>query len=124
MVMVAEQRAKQMGLEGIAKNHMVSIDTAFSGKYYTGRRGRPANSKATGLIIGGRWKVYTDGDMNVIIAHKTKTGWVDEAFVSTLSAAFTWLVNKEVRQSDLSDLKAAVARIEQLRVEIIGIAAG
>lgn len=87
--------------------------------------GVPARKSNSGVIIGGRWKIQTGGDgLNVIVYRNQGKSWRAEAYVSTLAAALTWLVNQNVRESDLSDLKAVVARIEELRREIIGIAAG
>lgn len=113
--MVMATRQKQLGLTGIAGNTLIKVRTTPS------PLARSHTNQKQGLVIGGQWKITTD-ELNVTIFSHHGNRWQPEAYVSTLSAAYTWLINQEVRKSDLSDLKVVVARIEQLKREIIGIA--
>lgn len=77
-----------------------------------------------GLTIGGEWRISTDGDMNIVLSKRHKTRFVAEGYFFRLADALRYLVDAKVRQSDLSDLKAVVEKIEQLKRDIVGIAAG
>jgi hypothetical protein len=110
-MVAAGRQSKQMGLPTIEGNHVVT----------TVKRHR--RTIGPGLVIGGHWRITTD-ELNVVIAQYVGGRWRPEAYVTTLAAAFTWLVNHHVRGSEMSDLKDTVARIEQLKRDIIGIAAG
>jgi hypothetical protein len=108
---------KQFALDGIGK------DTRIPSKGLTGKLQQVGRAKA-GLVVGGRWKIQGDGDLNIVLWKLGGKSWHSEGYFMTLAAALRYLVDAEVRQSDLSDLKATVERIEAIKREIVGIAAG
>ncbi len=109
--------AKQLGLgDGIGK------DTRIPSKGLTGKLQQPGRDKK-GLVIGGVWKIQGDGDLNIVLCKRGGTSWHREGYLMRLYHALKYLVDAEVRRADLVDLKATVERIEQIKTEIIGIAA-
>jgi hypothetical protein len=116
----ATKRTRQFGMDGIHSDTLLPTGASPSAK----RKGG-AKYKSNGVIIGSKWKVQTMGDgLNITISKNTGKSWRVEAYVSSLAGALSWLVSQEVRESDLSDLRAVVERNEELRREIIGLAAG
>jgi hypothetical protein len=107
---------KQLGLTGIHGNAVVANKPIISAN----QRGRRRHGA---LLVGADWKIETDGDLNLILYRQGGKSWRAEGYFMTLTALLNYLVEAEVRRSDLSDLEVAVGRIEALKKEIIGIAA-
>jgi hypothetical protein len=86
--------------------------------------GLRARSKNTGIIIaGGKWKVATLGDrMNITVSRNQGKSWRVEGYFSNLKSAFNWLVDQQVRDSDLTDLKTLVKKIDEIKQEINNMA--
>lgn len=110
MVTVAmAPRAKQMGLPEIEHNHVVTTI-------------KPRHTAAKSLVINPKWKISSD-ELQFTISRFVGGRWRSEAYVMTLEAAYNWLVNQEIRDSDLADLKDAVNRVGALRRDILRLAA-
>lgn len=114
--MAQKTLVKQLGLIGIHGNTMVANKPIISAN----QRGRRRHGA---LLVGAGWKIETDGDLNFILYRQGGKSWRAEGYFMTLTALLNYLVDAEVRRSDLSDLELVVKNIETLRREIVGIAA-
>jgi hypothetical protein len=117
--MTTAKVTKQLGLPTISGNTTKGLTAT---KNLTGN-GR-AKYRNNGVIVGGNWKVATLGDgMNITVSRLQGKTWKPEGYFMTLHNAFKYLVDQQVRESDLTDLKAVIEKIEKLKADILGIAA-
>lgn len=71
------------------------------------------------MLIGEKWKIESD-TLNVTISRRIKSkkgkadSWRPECYVSTLRHALDWLVDQDVRDTHLADLKTIVAKQDEL----------
>ncbi len=70
------------------------------------------------MLIGEHWKIESD-DLNVIVSRRTvarkgkndgKEKWTAEAFCSSLQNALQWLVDQEVKETGLTDLRTVLKK--------------
>jgi hypothetical protein len=115
-VITQNKRIKQLGLTGIHPNSVMDTNPIISAN----KRGRKRHGA---LLVGADWKIETDSDLNIILYKRGGKHWRTEGYFLRLAEALSYLVDAEVRWSDLSDLRSVVSRIESLRNEIVGIAA-
>jgi hypothetical protein len=70
-----------------------------------------------GLNIGRQWRIGADS-LNIILyrqkGKKGKERWRTEAYFSTISNALTYLVDAEVRETGLRDLKEVAQKQDEL----------
>ena len=77
-----------------------------------------------GLAIGRNWRVGAD-TLNIILYQRQvnkKTGkeyWRAHSYYSTVANALVELVNQDVRDTEMADLKTVCDRIDQLRRDIL-----
>ena len=82
------------------------------------------------MLIGKEWKVESLDSMNVTIQKLVKPskkhdgtmsqgGWVVVAYHGSVQAALVNLVNIGVKETQLTDLKTVVDKIEQLEKDIM-----
>jgi len=78
------------------------------------------------MLVGKKYKVESDS-MNVTVSEKKvnqKKGteyWASIAFFSTVKGALNYLVNLEVKNTELKDLKSVDKRIDELEAIIGGL---
>lgn len=77
-------------------------------------RGKAGRRRHTGMFIGEDRKIDTDGDLNVIVFKRTGKSWRPDSYVSRLDQALRYLMDQQVRKSDLDKLEA-------LKREIVGV---
>lgn len=74
------------------------------------------------MNIGKNYRIETDAQ-NVIVQRRTvaragknagQETWDNEAYVSTLENALKWLVDNEVKETGLTDLKTVIAKQNEL----------
>jgi hypothetical protein len=74
------------------------------------------------MDLGCNFRIESDG-LNVTVSKRsvTKGGdnqgketWANEAYVSTLPNALKWLVDQEVKDTGLTDLKTIIAKQNEL----------
>ena len=84
------------------------------------------NKRKAKMLVGKKYKVESDS-MNVTVSEKKvnkkagKEYWVSIAFFSTVKGALNYLVNLEVKNTELKDLKSVDKRIDELEVIIGGL---
>ncbi len=70
------------------------------------------------MLIGKDWKIESD-DLDVVVSRRTvaKRGknaglekWTAEAFCSSLQNALQWLVDQEVKETGLTDLRTVIKK--------------
>ena len=77
-----------------------------------------------GLVIGQNWRVGAD-TLNIILYRRQvnkKTGkeyWRAHSYYSTVTNALVELVNQDIRDTELADLKTVCDKIEQLHKDIL-----
>jgi hypothetical protein len=80
-----------------------------------------SRQKSDGIIIGGKWKVTALGDgMNLTVSRLQGKTWKVEGYFFTLAPALSFLIDQQVRDSDLNDLQILVEKVETIKKEIIG----
>lgn len=87
-----------------------------------------ATGGVKGLVIGQNWRVGAD-TLNIILYRRqvSTTGkeyWRAHSYYATVANALVELVNQGVRDTELSDLKAVCAKIDQLHKDILKVGAG
>jgi hypothetical protein len=113
----ATRAIRQLGLVGVGDS------VTLKG----GARPTPCQQGAVsqkGVLIGDKWKIHSDGEMNIVLSKRHKSRWEPVGYFFKLTDVYCYLVHAEVRASDLSDLKVTVAKIEKLKADILGLAAG
>jgi hypothetical protein len=109
-------QSRQGLLPGVVKDRAKSVSVPPAAPYRLGE----------GILIGCDWKLTSD-KYNVILWRqegKTKPRWRAQGFYSTIGNALIGLVSQGVRDSDLTDLRAVQAKIDELRADILRMAAG
>lgn len=75
------------------------------------------------MLIGENWRLRTSDDSNLLLEHqvintrstaKNKDRWAFAGYFGTPESALHWLVNQEIRDTNLSDLNTIVAKIDEL----------
>jgi hypothetical protein len=107
---------EQLSLSEIGKNTLLGSNAHQN---LTGNA--RSRQKSDGIIIGGKWKVttLTDG-MNIIVSRLQGKTWKVEGYFFTLAPALSFLIEQQVRDSDLNNLKILVEKVETIKKEIIG----
>jgi len=82
---------------------------------------RPANMRkeTEGMLVGSKYKLESDGGFNIIVYRKAKSkggdeSWRIEGYFGTLKNALRSLVDAEVRNSGLRDLKQITQKQDEL----------
>ncbi len=76
-----------------------------------------------GLLVGSRWKVVADG-LDVIVLRKRVTKnenirWDPQGYFATPAGAFNFLVEQNIRDTGLKDLKTVVDVMAELKRDVI-----
>ncbi len=117
--MTTAKTEKQTLFEGLENSEGIK-DTGDNEKTATTELSRLSD---VGLMIGSKWKVAAD-DMNIMVMRKrqTKDGsirWDVEGYFATPAGAFDFLVEQNVRDTGLKDLKTVVDTIAELKKDIL-----
>ncbi len=82
----------------------------------------------TKMLIGD-YKIESDA-INIVVSKRLivrkgdnagKESWTNQAYVSTLENALKYLVNQEVKETGLTDLKTVIAKQNELYELIKGV---
>lgn len=78
------------------------------------------------MLIGDKFKVESDG-LNVTVSRREvakgdgNTRWRAIAYFGTVQNALEYLVDLEINETGLADLKTVVGKVEELKVLIKGL---
>ncbi|MFC2024317.1 hypothetical protein ACFLTJ_01890 [Chloroflexota bacterium] len=85
-----------------------------------------ATRRVKGLTVGRNWKVGADS-LNIILYQRhvnKKTDreyWRAHSYYSTVTNALVGLVNQDIRDTELADLKTVCDKIDELRRDILKV---
>ncbi len=115
---------KQPALEGL------EMAGTMSGKG-TGDKNATKCPKATipikGLMVGRNWRVAVIDSMNLGVYRRLsskdsgKERWEIQGYFGTLAGTLHYLIEREIKATDLKDLQTVVDKVEQLKHDISGV---
>lgn len=119
--MTTKTSEKQQGFEGLENGKGIK-DIGDVEKNATTRPS--AFLPQGGLMVGRDWKLYCCDSLNITVARRQKSkdgtgeNWINAAYFSTLAGALHFLVEQQVKDSQLKDLKKVVDAVAQLKKDI------